>query len=129
MQELGVAIGVATLGSLIGVVYRSGLGDSTFDGLSGTAREEAGSSLAAAAGIVDRLPEEAWRQAQQAFTTGLNAAAGVAGVAILVLAVISMVSLRSVPTIGDADHQGPAVEPETEPTVPGASTAERSGSH
>ncbi|ACU95851.1 arabinose efflux permease family protein [Saccharomonospora viridis DSM 43017] len=107
VQELGITIGVAVLGSLTTAVYRSQL--TTPDGL---ARDEVAAftdSLSAATAIADQLPAGALVEAQQAFTMGLNIASGVAGGAIVVVAVLCMRMLRHVPRLGQPKQPNPKV--------------------
>ena len=107
VQELGITIGVAVLGSLTTAVYRSQL--TTPDGL---ARDEVAAftdSLSAATAIADQLPAGALVEAQQVFTMGLNIASGVAGGAIVVVAVLCMRMLRHVPRLGQPKQPNPKV--------------------
>ncbi|RKT86872.1 MFS transporter, DHA2 family, multidrug resistance protein [Saccharopolyspora antimicrobica] len=92
VQELGLAVGVAVLGSLTSVIYRSQLPDlppglaGLEDGLAGAAAE---------------LPGDLLRQAQEAFTAGLNVTTLVTGIGVLALAAVSATVLRHIGTIGD----------------------------
>ncbi len=92
VQELGLALGVATLGSLATAVYRARV-----DVPAGT---PVGDSLAGAHSV----PGELLQQAKEAATAGLNVATLVAGVGILILSVVSAVALRHIGTIGSADE-------------------------
>ncbi|MGK5556064.1 MFS transporter, partial [Actinomadura kijaniata] len=85
--EFGVALGVATLGSLGTAVYRA------------AAPEEGGGSLAEAAAA--RLPAEVMERAREAFMDGLAAVAGVSAALVLVLAVAGAVLLRHLRPIGE----------------------------
>ncbi|GAA1539338.1 MFS transporter [Actinomadura kijaniata] len=85
--EFGVALGVATLGSLGAAVYRA------------SAPEEGGASLGEAAAA--RLPAEAMERAREAFMDGLAAVAGVSAALVLVLAVVGAALLRHLRPIGE----------------------------
>ena len=97
VQELGIAIGVATLGSLTAAIYRSQL--SIPESLS----EEEGAALVdgltTATAIDDELPAGTLVEAQQAFTMGLNVASAVAGIAIAVVTVFCLRMLGHVPRL------------------------------
>jgi DHA2 family multidrug resistance protein-like MFS transporter len=97
-NHLGIALGVALLGSVAAAVYRSrvalpaSLPVSTID----AARE----SIAGAVTVVEQLPAtvraEVLVQARDAFTMGMNAAAGIGAVVFLALAVVAATVLRHV---------------------------------
>ena len=78
--ELGVALGVALLGSIGTVVYRSAVADAIPVGLPGDAGEAAAESLAGATVVADQLPAQTGaallEAARVAFTSGFNAAGG-----------------------------------------------------
>ncbi|WP_436776342.1 MFS transporter [Yinghuangia sp. YIM S09857] len=98
VQELGIATGVALLGSLTTAVYRT-----TVEPQPAVPRSVAttyGDSLTGASSVADHLPPGALRQAQNAFTTGFNTAAAVAGVAVAAVACLGM--LRRIRPIGEA---------------------------
>ncbi|MEV7227315.1 MFS transporter [Polymorphospora sp. NPDC051019] len=99
VQELGIAVGVAVLGSLTTAVYRARV-----DVPPGTAPDVAGAvtdSLAGALSVADQVPAATIAQAQAAFTGGLNSAALVAGLAIAVVTIVSAVVLRHIRPIGE----------------------------
>ncbi|MGQ4878667.1 MFS transporter [Billgrantia sp. LNSP4103-1] len=100
VQELGVALGVAMLGSLATFVYRAQVSAMMTDGVAADVAGVVGESLWATVSAGERLPVGLLREAQQAFTAGLNLTAMVSGVVILALAVVSIVSLRHVGAIG-----------------------------
>lgn len=85
-RELGGALGIAVLGSVLQSVYRSRL---EVGGLPAAAAEQARSSLAAAL----RLGPDTARSAQQAFMDGTQAAFLV-GSAVLVVAAVAVVLLH-----------------------------------
>ncbi|MEQ4537632.1 MAG: MFS transporter, partial [Billgrantia sp.] len=100
VQELGVALGVALLGSLATFVYRAQVSATMADGEIAEAAEVVEESLWATVSAGESLPAGVLLEAQQAFTAGLNVTATVGGIAILALSVVSIVSLRHVGAIG-----------------------------
>lgn len=93
VQELGIAAGVALLGSLANAVYRSvAAGPGT--GLDGPAA----TSLAGA--VATDLPPAAADTARRAQAAGLGMVGTVSGVAVAGLAVVSLVVLRRAGTVG-----------------------------
>jgi DHA2 family multidrug resistance protein-like MFS transporter len=81
--EFGIAMGIATLGTLGTVVYRASLPSGT----TGPARESLSSAVATGGPVVDA--------ARDAFTVGLHAVGAVGAVIFLGLAVVSALTLRS----------------------------------
>lgn len=101
VQELGIALGVAVLGSLTTAVYR-GLGPveshrPSTDHLDARASD----SLAGALAVEDHIPADAMVAAREAFTSGMNVSALVAALAVTGAAVVSWRMLRSVPRLGE----------------------------
>jgi DHA2 family multidrug resistance protein-like MFS transporter len=96
--EFGIAVGIATLGSLGSLVYRAQLADTVAAGVPAGAAASARESIAAAVLTAGRLPgqpgADLLETARAAFTTGLNAVAGVGAVLFVGLAVVSAVVLR-----------------------------------
>jgi hypothetical protein len=108
-RELGGALGVAILGSLVTSTYTSSIGEAV-SGLSGADRAAAESGLVGAFGVAQRLGAggvELVEAAKQAFVDGLSVAA-IAGA--IVVGVAAVVSYRTLPR-----NVAPAV-----PTVEGA---------
>ena len=105
VQELGVALGVALLGSLATFVYRARIGEAVAAGLAPDVAGAVGDSLWATVAAAERLPEGLLAEAQRAFTAGLNVTAMVGGLVILALVVVSAVSLRHVEAIGEASAE------------------------
>ncbi|GAA2616423.1 MFS transporter [Actinomadura fulvescens] len=103
--ELGVALGVAGLGSVGTAVYReeiaSGLPADAPDGV----RDTLAGAVAAGAGgdLLD--------SAREAFTAGLNTTAAVGAALVAAVTVIAVVTLRRVDATGEGDPAG-AAEPE-----------------
>jgi hypothetical protein len=102
-RELGGALGVAVLGSLLTSTYASSLGDAV-SGLSGADQAAAESGLVGAFGVAQRLGAEGGalvEAAKQAFVDGMGVAA-LTGAA--VVAVAALISYRLLP-------HGPATVP------------------
>ncbi|SCL49376.1 MFS transporter, DHA2 family, multidrug resistance protein [Micromonospora citrea] len=103
VQELGIAIGVAILGSLATAVYRANLTEP--GALSESQAAALADSLSAAVAIADDLPAGALVDAQSAFTTGVNIASLVAGLAIAAATVLCLRMLRHLPRLGHEQHE------------------------
>ncbi len=80
VQELGIAVGVAVLGSVTTTIYRTTLERPA--GMDPFAAEPYGESISGAVSAADELPAGALEHARGAFTNGLNVSATVAGLAI-----------------------------------------------
>ncbi|NUO74654.1 MAG: MFS transporter [Lysobacter sp.] len=95
VQELGLALGVAALGSLSTAIYRNAMSDN--GGASAHALPGAVSdSLAGARSLAPELPAAVLEQAQAAFMAGFNAAAATTAVSIAVLAALAAIALRHI---------------------------------
>lgn len=103
VQDLGVSLGIAMLGSLATAVYRLAMQDRMPDALSGHVREAVGDSLQAAAALAPELPGALLEEAQTAFIAGFNAAAAFSAAAVAILAVLAAVALRKIPPL-DGPH-------------------------
>ncbi|KAF0804543.1 major facilitator transporter [Alcanivorax xiamenensis] len=90
VQELGVALGVAMLGSLSSGLYRIGAAEH----FAGTASAAVKESLWQAVSSADRLPAGVLDQARDIFTQGLNLTALITAVGIGVLAMVPIIALR-----------------------------------
>ncbi|SDQ40491.1 MFS transporter [Thermostaphylospora chromogena] len=94
--ELGIALGIATLGSVGTAVYQAGMAGSLPPGTP----PEAADTLAAAVAAAERMPGEAgvWllEDAGRAFTAGLNVVAWIGAALSGVLAVLALAALRRV---------------------------------
>ncbi|MFH9733856.1 MFS transporter [Streptomyces sp. NPDC017260] len=114
VQELGVALGVAILGSLATAVYRSQIDDKIPTGTPSGVAVAAGDSLAGAVASAEQMPAGWLDLAKEAATSGMNTAMVVAAGCTAVLSVLSAVVLRHVGVIGDepkAAAQAAPVEP------------------
>ncbi|MEV4630622.1 MFS transporter [Micromonospora sp. NPDC049523] len=124
-MEFGLALGVAVLGSVGAVVYRSGMTDSMPVGLPPEAVDASRDALASVVAVAGDLPGQLGTPlldaARRAFTDGLNVVGAVSGVLTVVIAVIAVVLLRDTDTAGAAD--GSDGGPEAEVTDAEASAA------
>ncbi|ONK12970.1 MFS transporter [Streptomyces sp. MP131-18] len=105
VQELGIATGVALLGSLTTSVYRSHA--PTPQDAPPEIADRVTDSIGGALEVSDRVPPETIRAAQEAFTTGVNVAALVAGAAIAAVTVLCLLTLRHVRPLGQDRAEGP----------------------
>ena len=103
VQDLGVSLGIAILGSLATAVYRRTMLDRLPDNLAKGAREAVSDSLWAASAIAPELPAGLIEEARIAFIAGFNGAAVFSALSVTVLVVLAAVALRHVGTIGQAD--------------------------
>ncbi|MGK5522077.1 MFS transporter [Micromonospora sp. URMC 107] len=122
--ELGVALGVAVLGSVGTAVYRGEIVPALPGDLPAQVREAAGESLAGASAVTAQLPAQTGdallEAARAAFTSGFNVAGTVSAVLAVILAVLSALLLRRV---------RPADEPAgAAPAAPAGGTDEASAS-
>jgi DHA2 family multidrug resistance protein-like MFS transporter len=98
--ELGMALGVAVLGTLGATVYRARMDGTAPDAATDGAAAVAEDSLPGALGVAERLPAEQATElldgAREAFTDGMNVTGGVSAALVAVLAVIAAVLLRHI---------------------------------
>ncbi|MGV9328043.1 MFS transporter [Streptosporangium sandarakinum] len=106
--EFGVALGVATLGSLAAFVYRGRLAEALPGGIPAGAADTAGEGVAGAVAAAGRLPAAAGAEllegARTAFTGGLTTVAWLGVAVFTVLAVVSALAFRR----GGAPDAAPA---------------------
>ncbi|MGN9909869.1 MFS transporter [Phytohabitans sp. LJ34] len=114
--EFGIAVGIATLGSLATFVYRGEVADGLPTGLPSDLAAAMNESLAVAATATQRA--DLLDLAQDAFTSGLNVVSGVGAAIFVTLAAVCLAVLRR------ADQPAPVevVAEETEDRVPVAAT-------
>ncbi len=96
VQELGVALGVALLGSLATFVYRARMSDVVSNDLSFDLAGVVEGGLWGTTSAMNRLPAEIVLEAQRAFTAGLNVTGVIGGIGMLALAAVAAVFLRHV---------------------------------
>lgn len=104
VQELGVATGVALLGSLAAAVYRARV--EVPPGLSPAAAAKYQDSISGALSLEGELPAWATDHAQAAFVSGLNAAALAGGIGVAVASLACFITLRHLRPLGDQGGQG-----------------------
>jgi DHA2 family multidrug resistance protein-like MFS transporter len=96
--EFGIALGIATLGTLATLIYRTQLSDRLGAAVPSRAAAEAQQSIAAAVAIASQLPGPSGaallESARVAFTAGLNAVGAVGGVIFIGLAVLVAFAFR-----------------------------------
>lgn len=96
VQDLGVSLGIAVLGSLATLIYRYTVLDSVPDNLTINVREAVSDSLWAALALESELPVGLIEEAQAAFITGFNGVAIFSTVSVTALAILAAVALRHV---------------------------------
>jgi MFS transporter, DHA2 family, multidrug resistance protein len=105
--ELGGALGIALLGSIVTAVYRDQLSQALPAGLRPADAETARNTLAGATHVAERLPTHLdaslLTAARDAFTHGLHVAAIVSAVLAIALAVLSAKVLRGAQTAPEAE--------------------------
>jgi MFS transporter, DHA2 family, multidrug resistance protein len=106
VQDLGVALGIAVIGSLNTAVYRSHILEAIPENLSDQAQRALEESLWAANAVANQLPDGLLVEAQVAFTRGFNVAAGMSAGSIAILAVAAAIALRHVGTVGALPTEG-----------------------
>ena len=103
VQDLGVSLGIAILGSLVTAIYRNTMLDRIPDTLGEEARVAVSDSLWAASTIAADLPTGLIEEAQNAFISGFNGAAIFSAVSVTILAILAAVMLRHVEPLGPSD--------------------------
>ncbi|MCZ7417453.1 MFS transporter [Streptomyces sp. WMMC897] len=128
--EMGMALGIAVLGSLGTAVYRDRVGELLPEGLPSAAADTAGDTIGGAAGAAAELPASlgaaVMDAAGQAFVTGLRTTAVVSAVVVAALAVVTTVMLRGVRPGEGAGSE--AADPHA-PTTNGPVTAAGAAPH
>jgi MFS transporter, DHA2 family, multidrug resistance protein len=96
--ELGGALGIAVIGSVVTAVYRSGMADMALAGVPAEAAQIARSTLGGAMAVAGQLPGAAGAAlldtARSAFTGAFQVAAGISAVIVTVTAFAAAVVLR-----------------------------------
>lgn len=106
VQDLGISLGIAVLGSLAAAIYRCTMLDHIPEGLGRETREAIADSLWAASSVASKLPDGLMQQSRAAFIAGFGSAALVSAVGVSILAVLAAVLLRHIGVIdGGAPHQ------------------------
>jgi len=104
-QELGLALGFATLGSLGTTVYRNQMADAVPSGIPDAAREGLAGAVAAADQLPAPLGAGLLDSAREAFTAGLNTTAGIGAAVFVALAILAAFALRHVPPTSESQPE------------------------
>lgn len=111
--EFGIALGVATLGSLGTAVYHTQIADAISSGVpvaaASSARESIIGATAAAAHLPGQLGAALLTPAREAFTNGLNATAGIGAMLFIGLAILVATQLRHVRPFGEVEAEAAQV--------------------
>ncbi|MFF2651576.1 MFS transporter [Streptomyces sp. NPDC058045] len=115
-SEFGVALGLATLGSVCTAVYRSeleSLPDSTPAGAAEGIRDTLASAMAVSEELPARLGAQVATAAQEAFVSGMQASALTGAGLVAVTALLALVLLRRVPLVAEltTEDDAPAAVP------------------
>ena len=100
VQELGVSLGIAVLGSITTAIYNNVMHDRIPSDLAAGVREAISDSLWAATSISTELPPGLLDEARVAFMTGLSGSALLSAVGVMVLAVLAAATLRHIGKLG-----------------------------
>ncbi len=107
--ELGIALGVAVLGSIGTAVYRSQVADTVLAGVPPDAAQATRETLGGAVAAANQLPGEGGIEllntAREAFTQGLQLNAGLSALVVIGLAIMSATLLRRAPAAETAAGQ------------------------
>jgi MFS transporter, DHA2 family, multidrug resistance protein len=113
--ELGVALGIALLGTLGTAVYRNQIDDTVPDDVPADAtdavRENIGAALAAAEHLPAPLDADLLHAARDAFTTGLHVVAGLSALICFTLAAFAARTLRKTPPVHHTAEHTPCRPP------------------
>ncbi len=104
VQELGVSLGIAVLGSLATAIYRRAMLDRVPGNIAEKVCEAVSDSLWAATSVAAELPPGLIKEAQAAFTAGFNGAAIFSAVSVTMLAILAAVALRHVDKLGHSSR-------------------------
>lgn len=110
--EFGIALGIATLGSLGTIIYRNQMTDTIPAGVPTGSAETARESITGGVSVAGQLPAplsaELLDGAREAFTIGMTTVAGVGAAAAAVCVLLAVVLLRNMRPSGDvqADDAG-----------------------
>ena len=105
VQDLGISLGIAILGSVSTAVYRHIIARSTPESLSKPTRDAVSDSLWGALAVQADLPPGLIEYARAAFTIGLNSVFAISAVSVAMLAVVAAVSLRHVEKLGHSGNK------------------------
>lgn len=103
VQELGLAVGIATLGSLATAVYRTRMTDQVSGLVDQGIQRAVADSLAGAKSVSQALPGGVLEQAKAAFMAGFSVAAATSAASIALLAALAAITLRHIGVGGGSD--------------------------
>jgi DHA2 family multidrug resistance protein-like MFS transporter len=111
--ELGIALGVAVVGSVATAVYRGQITvpDGVPPAVADAARESIAGAVATAPSLPAGLGDGLVQAAREAFTAGLQIAAGFNAVVLVVMAVLTVTVLRRLRPIGHGEPEPAAAAP------------------
>ena len=120
--EFGIAVGIASLGSLAAVAYRADLAvpSGTPVAAADAARRGITEAIAAARNLPDPLGADLLDAARDAFVTGLAGVAGVGAAIFVGLAVVAAYAFRHMPATGPAHASPESPESPESPAAPAA---------
>ncbi|MDH2424520.1 MFS transporter [Sphaerisporangium sp. TRM90804] len=121
-NEFGYAIGIATLGTIGTLVYRTQIADTLPAGLPAQGAAAAGESVAGATAVAGSLPEQIGSAllgvAREAFTNGLHVVAAVGGILLIGVAIMNAIVLKDLPSPGQSQPPAPPEAPEEAAPTP-----------
>ncbi|MBB3038648.1 MFS transporter [Hoyosella altamirensis] len=103
VQELGIGVGVALLGSLTAALYSHRMAE--IAQASTEVAERVTGSLSGALSVGERVSPRVVQAAQEAFTTGVNIASLAAGAVTLVAVLLCLVALRHLRPLGEIQER------------------------
>lgn len=112
VQELGLAVGIAVVGSLSAAVYTGRMREETLTDLPDDTARIVENSLSGASSVSGEIPEQVLDQAKEAFLAGLNITGWTGAVVTLALAMATARMLRHIGVAnatnlgGEAEGQG-----------------------
>jgi MFS transporter, DHA2 family, multidrug resistance protein len=115
-SEFGYALGIAVMGSLATLVYRTQIAGNVPSDVPATAADAARESLSGATTVAGELPDHlsaaVLAAARDAFSSGLHTVAAITGVVAAGMAVLIVTQLRRIPPLNQAEtpdaHATPA---------------------
>ncbi|MBC7790027.1 MAG: MFS transporter [Anaerolineae bacterium] len=109
-SELGLALGMAILGSIGTASYRRSMAESALSGVPTDAAETARATLGGAVAVAERLGNDVGTQlvttARDAFAHAFNLVAAISALVVLLMAIVAVVVLRRVPPPSAAETDG-----------------------
>ncbi|WP_052852690.1 MFS transporter [Streptomyces avicenniae] len=129
--DLGLALGIALTGTVAVAVYRGEIADALPADVPAGAAEAARDTVGGASAAAQELPGETGERlltvAQDAFTSGLHAAAWVSAGLALVTTVVVLALLRHIPAIGGEAERESADDSPGRPSADGSRAPQEQG--